>query len=185
MKRAFIIHGWGGNPDEGWFPWLKEKLKEKGFKVEVPLMPNTFHPKIKPWVKHLSNVIGTPDEETFLIGHSIGSQAILRYLEALPLNVKIGKVVFVAGFFNLKNLNSKEMAIALPWLKTPIDLDKVKNYSNFTAIFSSNNPDVPLKDKEIFKRKLNAQIILENRMGHFSGSDGIKKLPSALKAVLN
>ena len=22
-KRAFIIHGWDGYPDEGWFPWLK------------------------------------------------------------------------------------------------------------------------------------------------------------------
>jgi len=29
QKRVFIIHGWDGYPEEGWFPWLKKKLKEK------------------------------------------------------------------------------------------------------------------------------------------------------------
>jgi hypothetical protein len=28
-KRVFIIHGWEGYPEEGWFPWLKKEL-EKG-----------------------------------------------------------------------------------------------------------------------------------------------------------
>ena len=27
MRRVFIIHGWGGYPEEGWFPWLKKELK--------------------------------------------------------------------------------------------------------------------------------------------------------------
>jgi len=30
MKRVFIIHGWGGNPEEGWLPWLKKELEAKG-----------------------------------------------------------------------------------------------------------------------------------------------------------
>ena len=25
-KRVFIVHGWGGHPDEGWFPWLSSEL---------------------------------------------------------------------------------------------------------------------------------------------------------------
>ena len=183
MKRAFIVHGWGGNPEEGWFPWLKSELEKKGFKVEVPAMPNSSHPEIKSWVDHLSRVIGTPDKETVLIGHSIGSQAILRYLETLPQNIKIRKAIFVAGFFNLKNLSFEDKTIASPWLRTPIDLDKIKNKGDFVAIFSNNDPDVPLKDKEIFKERLGAKIILEDKKGHFSGSDNIKELPSVLNAI--
>jgi esterase/lipase len=37
MKKVFIIHGWDGYPEEGWFPWLKKELEKKGFSVFVPL----------------------------------------------------------------------------------------------------------------------------------------------------
>ena len=29
MQRVFIIHGWDGYPEEGWFPWLKKELEAK------------------------------------------------------------------------------------------------------------------------------------------------------------
>jgi len=32
-KRAFLIHGWAGSPDEGWRPWLKTELEKRGFRV--------------------------------------------------------------------------------------------------------------------------------------------------------
>ena len=38
MKRVFIIHGWGGNPETEWIPWTKKQLEKKGFQVEVPEM---------------------------------------------------------------------------------------------------------------------------------------------------
>ncbi|OGL95212.1 hypothetical protein A2348_02735 [Candidatus Uhrbacteria bacterium RIFOXYB12_FULL_58_10] len=25
MKRAFVIHGWDGTPDHGFFPWLRDE----------------------------------------------------------------------------------------------------------------------------------------------------------------
>ena len=31
MKRVYIIHGWEGYPEEGWFPWLKKELEDRGF----------------------------------------------------------------------------------------------------------------------------------------------------------
>lgn len=33
MKRVFIVHGWGGRPDESWFPWIQRELESKGFKT--------------------------------------------------------------------------------------------------------------------------------------------------------
>ena len=49
-KRAFIIHGWGGNPNKDWIPWVVLQLKEKGYEVRAPLMPDTDYPQIEPWV---------------------------------------------------------------------------------------------------------------------------------------
>ena len=98
-KRVFIIYGWEGNPENCWFPWLKKELENKGFSVIVPSMPHPDAPEIKSWVGHLNSVAGEADENTYFVGHSIGCQTILRYIEQLPQEVKIGGIVCVAGFF--------------------------------------------------------------------------------------
>ncbi len=171
MKRVFIIHGWGGNPEEGWFPWLKKELEAKGFTVTVPAMPNTDEPKIETWVPFLKEQIGKADENTYLVGHSMGCQTIMRYLEGLA-DEKIGGIVFAAGFFNLKNENledDEERAIAKPWLETPIDTNKILTHvDKITAVFSDNDDWVPLSDSEIFKERLKAKIIIEHNKSHSS-----------------
>ncbi|MDD5133313.1 MAG: DUF1749 domain-containing protein [Candidatus Nanoarchaeia archaeon] len=180
MKKVYIIHGWGGNPKEGWFPWLKKELESKNYKVFIPEMPNTEEPEIKEWVSYLKKLV-KPDNETYFVGHSIGCQTIMRYLESLPEKIKVGKCIFVAGWFNLNSLSEEEIETAKPWLETPIDYKKVLSHTNkITAIFSDNDDYVPLTDSEIFKNKLKTKIIIEQGKGHFSGEDGIKKLEIVL-----
>jgi len=191
-KRVFIIHGWEGYPEEGWFPWLKKELEAKGFEVYVPAMPNTNEPEINAWISCLAKQVGHADEGTFFVGHSIGCQAILRYLESLPENQKVGGAVFVAGWVNLfldvikeEEGDESSCEIAKPWLETPIKWGKILSHTkNFAAIFSDNDRYVPLKDKEIFREKLNAKIIVEHEKGHFRGSDGIVALPVVLNELL-
>ena len=128
------------------------------------------------------------DKNTYFIGHSIGCQTILRYLESLPKGVKVGGAVFVAGWFNLTPEATEEdgaYGIAEPWLKTKINFKKVLAHTNkFVAIFSTNDPFVPDSESKIFKNKLNAKIILEKNKGHFSGGDKVTKLNSVLKELL-
>lgn len=181
-KRAFIIHGWGGNPEEGWFPWLKQQLIHKGYKVFVPAMPETDNPTITAWVEKMIEIIGKPNEETTLIGHSIGCQTILRYLENLPIGEKINQAIFVAGWLHLKGLEENEVPVAKPWLNTPINFEKIKTHcQRFVAIFSDDDYYVPLEDAQEFEEKLGAKIIIEHNKKHFSGSDGVVELPIILK----
>ena len=189
MKKVYIIHGWGGYKEEGCFPWLKKELQSRNFEIFNPAMPNPLNPKIDEWVSFLNNLIGIPNEDTYLFGHSIGAQTILRYLESLPDKSRIGGAVFLAGWINLTNKafeDEEDAKIAKPWLETPINWEKVKSHTHqFIAIFSNNDTLVPLSDSEIFKEKLGAKIIIENNKGHFSGSDNIDNLPSALQAILD
>lgn len=187
MKRAFIIHGWEGYPEEGWFPWLKNELEKKGFIVQVPSMPHSSEPTINDWVSYLDKIVGKPNKDTYFIGHSIGCQTIMRYLESLPKNVKVKGAVFVAGWFTLMNLETKEeKLIAEPWLNKPIDYNKIKDHTkSFITILSDDDPVVPLNNKDLFKQRLNSKIIIEKNKEHFSGSDEVKKLQSALDAVLS
>ncbi|MCX6720345.1 MAG: alpha/beta hydrolase [Candidatus Staskawiczbacteria bacterium] len=187
-KKVYIIHGWSGNPEEGWFPWIKEELEKNGFAVFVPQLPDADVPRINKWVPALSKVVGVPDSETYFVGHSMGCQTIVRYLESLPENVKIGGAVFVAGFFRpITNLEREPDAIDVDreWNKTPIDFAKVKKHINKSvAIFSTNDKYVSLDNAEDYKDKLGSEIIILENRDHFSGSSGITKFPEALLALL-
>ena len=187
-KRVFIVHGWDGYPEEGWFPWLKKGLETKGFEVFVPQLPKPEEPRINNWVTKLEEVVGKPDQNTFFVGHSMGCQTIARYLDKLPEGVEVGGAVFVAGFFKrLTNLEDDKVvhSVVNEWLKTPLNFDKIKTHLNKSiAIFSDNDPYVPLDNQDDFSNILKSKIIIENSKGHFSGSDGTKELSSAMESVL-
>lgn len=150
-------------------------------------MPEPAEPKIEMWVSHLSKNVGNTDENTCFVGHSIGCQTIIRYLENLPADKKVGSAVFVAGWFTLMNLETNgEKEIAKPWLETAIDFDKVKVHTKkFFVVFSDNDPVVPQENKKLFEERLGAKTTMEHAKGHFSGSDGVKELPLVLEAILN
>ncbi len=188
MKRVFVIHGWSGSPSEPWLNWIKGELGEKGYEVNVPAMPNADNPEINSWVNFLREQVGNVDENTYFVGHSIGCQTIMRYLETV--DGPAGGVVFVAGFFNLKEEGyedpEEEKVIAKPWLETPINFEKLRAMleGRLVAIFSDNDPCVAVEDSEIFKEKLGAKIIIEHGQGHFDPESNISEVPSALEAVL-
>ena len=185
-KRAYIVHGWDGNSREGWFLWLAQELRKKGFDVTVLSMPDPGKPDIERWVAYLKEIIPYPDTQSYFIGHSIGCQTILRYLEALPARVRIGGAVFVAGWTSLTNLESnEEKAIARPWIERLINFEKVRTHStHFFALFSENDPYVPRENEHVFKKQLGAEIKREKNRGHFSGSDGVTRLPVILEKLL-
>lgn len=181
MKKVYIIHGWGGSPKGAWMPWLAEELHARGYEVYLPEMPDTEHPTIEVWVKALQEIIQQPNEETVLVGHSVGCQAILRYLERLPEGVVVKKCVFVAPWFMLKNLDSDdEWRIASTWLDTPINPEKVMAHcKDFRAIFSSNDPYVPSNNVKAFENKFATQTRVEQNMGHFDHEE----LPVVLEEI--
>ncbi|MCL6500983.1 MAG: alpha/beta hydrolase [Candidatus Pacearchaeota archaeon] len=86
----------------------KKELRERGFKVKALAMPDTI--EIEKWVFFLKKRVPKPDKNTYFVAHSIGCQAVLRYLERT--NGKAGGIVFVAPWFHLKNLSHEEKQIA-------------------------------------------------------------------------
>ena len=62
---------------------VEKELENRNYNVVAPEMPNPEKPKIKPWMKKLNEVVNTSDNNIF-IGHSVGCQGVLRYLEQAP-----------------------------------------------------------------------------------------------------
>lgn len=187
-KRVFIVHGWEGHPQEAWFPWLANELTARGFQVTVPELPDATFPRIHTWVPTLAAAVGQPDDQTYFVGHSMGCQTIARYLEGLPRGLVVGGAVFVAGFFRrLEGLtdDAEERATEHHWLGTDLDLAKVKiHLRKSVAIFSDDDPWVPVDNQYDFSEKLGSKIIIEQGRKHFNDSAGVTELPSARDAVL-
>jgi len=184
MKKAIIVHCWDGYPEYCWYPDVKKELEKKGFEVLVPAMPDTNVPNLSKWLPKLKEIAGTPDEDTYLIGHSIGCITIMRYLESLSEKQKIGGAIFVAGFTD--DLGFKELK---NFFETPINFKKIKlNSKQFVDIISDNDPYVPLDRGDIIKEKLGAEVIVKHNAKHFSGpvdnESSCTKLPDVVDAIM-
>ncbi len=82
----------------------------------------------------------------------------------------------------IKEEGEEVVAIAKPWMETPINWEKVKSHcGDFICIFSDNDPYVPLSNKKLFREKLNTTILILKNRYHFDEGHGIKKLPEILR----
>lgn len=181
MKRVFMIHSWEGTPYNHYYKWLKGELEKLGYKVFCPAMPDADNPVIEKWIEYLRKIVGTPDKDTYFLGHSIGCQTILRYLETI--STPVGKSVFVAGWFYLENLEDEEAEkIAEPWIKTPINFAKVqKVLPSSTLIISDNDPFGAFEENKKKFTELGSKIIVLHGAGHIDEEGGYTKLPEALE----
>lgn len=184
MKRAVIVHCWGGGPDYAWYPWVAKQLEAKEFEVLVPEMPDTEEPKLKKWLSHLEEVIGEPDEELVLIGHSLGCVTIMRYLETLPEDKKVGKVMLVAAFTD--QIGFKELE---NFFEKPLDYEKIKSKSvdGFVVLQSDNDPFVSEQYGVRLEEELGAVLLVKEDAEHMSGplleEDSCTELPEVVEEV--
>jgi len=184
MNKIYIIHCWDGTKEDGWYPWLDKELSNKNNKVYRLNMPNTANPKIEEWVSFLDKQIETLDDKTYFIGHSIGCQTILRYLQTKDI-CKVGGILFVAPWLDLLDYaieDKDSYNTAKPWLTIPIDFEKIKKFTNnISCIFSDNDYFVSLDQKDIFEELLNVKTIIVNNKGHISQDDNVYELKEILE----
>ncbi len=171
------MHGWGGSASNDWVGWAASTFRERGYEVIAPEMLDTDNPVIETWVGHLRFVAGEVDENTYFIGHSIGCQTIMRFLETG--DAKVGGAIFVAGWFDLMNQSDEEQEIAKPWIETPIDYVKVRaNLGRSVVVLSDNDPYVPYEvTKKEFETRLGADVVTTHDAGHFTSGDGFGPFP--------
>ena len=183
MKKIYLVHCWDGTSSDGWYPWLEEKINDQSIKLIKFDMPNTANPKIEEWVDYLNSKVDLLNEETYFIGHSIGCQTILRYLETKEIT-KIGGILFVAPWLDLlpEAIEDEDSYnTAQPWINTPIDFEKVKQFTNnISCIFSDNDYFVSIEQEKEFRNKLNAKTVIVNNKGHISQDDDVYELQEIL-----
>lgn len=179
MQNVFIFHGVGGSPDENWFPWLKEELSSRGYNVIVPQFPTPEGQTLENWLKVLDEYREFLNEETILIGHSLGVPFALNVVERF----KVGAAYLVAGFYG-KTGNDFDPGM-VTFAQREFDWDRIReNCEKFTVYHSDNDRYIKLEKAEQLVEKLNIEVTLIPGAGHISQSAGYTKFDKLLEDIL-
>jgi len=162
-KRILIIHGWESNSKEHWFLEEKQRLEKLGHEVIVPDMPNTFHPKREQWIKVIEDF--DPDDNSVLVGHSLGGTTILRYLEKIDVQIKrcvlIATPIRKLGFEATNN-----------FLEPDFDWEKIKqNCKEIFILNQTKEPWVPLQHGKDLADYVGGRLITIEGNNHFDTID--------------
>jgi leucyl-tRNA synthetase/predicted alpha/beta hydrolase family esterase len=96
--NVLVLHGWGSDSDDNWFPWLKSELTSLGYNVEIANLPNTDVPDLSEQLKYIEETYSEwlkEPEKLVVVGHSSGGYLGIKLAEKYP----VAKVIGVAASF--------------------------------------------------------------------------------------
>lgn len=181
MKTAIIIHGTGGNPNGNWFQWLKDNLEKLGYVVYVPKFPTPENQSLDNWMEVFERYGEMLDEDSILIGHSLGPSFILSVLEKLDRSIKAA--FLVAGFLgkldneDFDELNRTFVDKEFDWVKIK------KNCKEFFVVSSDDDPYVSLDKGKELATKLGIEVTVINDAGHLNSDSGYDKFELLLEKI--
>lgn len=183
--KIFIIHGSYGNPKENWFPWLKQELEKEGHTVFVPKFPTPEGQNLKNWMFEFQAGMyySMLDEDSVIIGHSLGPAFILSVPEKLEIPKPVKACFFVAGFLGLLD-NSEVDEINRTFVEKDFNWEKIKkNCEKFFIYNSDNDPYVPLEKAKDLAEKLGSELKIIKGAGHFNEKAGYTEFQTLLKDI--
>ena len=183
-----VIPRWAGTPTSDWYPWLRQELKatkpQPFDPVVVADMPDPGLPSIPAWVGRVQGLLGSDPEETartVIVGHSVGSQAVLRALAELPAGVHVGGVLCVAGWF----WTDAPWDSLMPWIETPIDLERTRSAAGQQIVVMMSDNDRHISDwranRSAWQDRLDATVVIVPGANHFNG----EQYPVILQTLLD
>lgn len=184
MRTIVIFHGTESNPKENWFPWMKEKLESTGnYKVYVPQFPSppVVPAKMSEWFDVLKGYEQYIDEESILIGHSLGGIFTLRVIERLKSPVRAA--IFVGTPIGMQPILNYDRDNAFSGFD--FDWATIKaNSKEFIVYHSDNDPYVALKNGEELAKKLGVKLTFVSNAGHFNEKAGYTKFEDLFVKVV-
>jgi predicted alpha/beta hydrolase family esterase len=182
MKNAIIIHGTEGYPEENWFPWLKQELEKRGYVVFVPQFPSPpkVPAKIAEWFAVFKNYEQYINEDTILIGHSLGGIFTLKILEQLKYPIKaacfVGTPIGIRPILNYDR-DSSFSSFSFDWKSI------IKKAKQFIVFQSDTDPYVSLGNGEELAKNLNVKLNFVPNAGHFNSKAGYTKFDLLLERL--
>lgn len=139
-----ILHGYTGSNKTNFIPWLKAELEQRGARVQAPQLPNTDNPTEVEQVQYVLDHVQF-DENTVLIGHSLGGLVAMRVLEKLPHKIHhlmlVAPAVLRQFYQGSDDIDTKtgERKRFIDHFSYDFDFDKISSQAVHKTILQDNN----------------------------------------------
>ncbi len=188
MKKVIFIHGYTSSPQNTKYRLIAKELDNLRIEHSIPALPGGEHPHSKEWLEIIDKEVKSTDKPIVLVGHSLGTRAVLLYLD--QFNQKVDAVILIAAFDNdyKKNGGRRDESYS-DFFEYALDIEKVKKLANkFIVIHSKDDDSIPYEQGVRISRELGAQLITYEDRSHFSGEENSDKnakvFIEAVKAML-
>ncbi len=179
--RIVVVHGLGATAGSHWFGALRDRYAPHGIEVVVPDLPDSQAPDLGTWLSRLAEVVGTIDERTVLVGHSLGCVSILQHLAARDDDWRLGGLALVAGFVEpVPGIPEVDHFVAHDTDPAGIAARTARRL----VLTADDDPVVPRRLTEDLARALDADLTVVDGAGHFLARGGFDRL-EALESVLD
>jgi predicted alpha/beta hydrolase family esterase len=175
IERIVIVPRWSGHAGVDWYPWIREQLADEQ-RVEVVELPRPSAPVIDECVAALGSALGTDPaalRSTLLVGHSVGCQALMRYLASLRPGTSDRPdgpaLLCVAGWWAVDS----PWPTIEPWISTPISPASLRaNTSRIVVLLSDNDPFTAdwRANQLLWQERVGAQVEISSGGLHFNAS---------------
>ncbi len=196
MKKALILHGWEGTSKSHWLPWLQAELEKKWYEVIIPDLPNTEYPVIEDQVDFLKKLPLSEERDgmslkkgDIIIGHSLGCQVWLKYIEQEKLEGL--RVIFVAPSYNelANELGENRLGDAFVVMSNAFNtsysfwnLNKLLN--RYTVMLSDDDPYInSFSAKQFYGQLDRVDFVQFEKKWHFNTDAGIMEFPELLESL--
>ncbi len=165
--RVVVVHGYTASSQANWFPHFKDMLLSDTVDVIIPDMPDSDSPRCDVWHKYIEDVIKETDENTILIGHSLGCITLLNYINTVRPN-PVKALVLVSGFS--ENTPIPELT---EFVEPVLDYTFIKSAAdNIISISAVDDDIVPYEYSKELAERLDSSFILLDSGKHFIERDG-------------
>lgn len=187
--RLVVVPRWAGTPRSDYYPWLAAQLAaapDSPFEsVIVADLPDPGRPRLDTWPPAIAGLLGDDQavlEDTFVLGHSVGCQALLHALASLPAGARVAGMLAVAGWWRV----DEPWPAIRPWQDQLPDLERVRAaLPALTVLLSDDDPFIRdyAMNGTLWRERLDAQIELIPGGRHFNGAEEPAVLATLLRAA--
>ncbi|MFN4181222.1 MAG: RBBP9/YdeN family alpha/beta hydrolase [Candidatus Paceibacteria bacterium] len=179
--KVFLIHGFEGVPNGGWRSYLMGELSKLDIYACSLSMPTPEAPVLSEWLEEVRRVVErNPNDDIYLVGHSLGGTTILRFAEMFDYPNLKGLISVSAPCSVNKNEKIRS------FLDKDFDFGKIKNtVPHIAVIHGDDDPLVPLSDAEKIARETGGELVVIPGGKHLNGSAGFTALPECLALLKN
>jgi len=172
IRTAILVPRFGGDATADWYSAALPQLADLGIRTKVvSLLPEPTAPGIDETVAAIAKAVGDDPHEiaqTFLIGHSVGSRALLAYLSRHGAHRTFAGLVSVAGWFRVDDVTSYP-AVA-PWVNMDLNFASIASAAGpITVLLSDNDPFTAdwRANAADWLGKLGAEVHIAHGAGHY------------------